>query len=416
MLMSTQEKLIFHIDVNSAFLSWEAVYRMKVLRETDDLRLVPSIVGGSRERRHGIVLAKSIPAKAYGIHTAETIVSALNKCPNLVIVPPRFDVYEEYSGKFIGILEQYSPDIQKVSIDEAFVDMTGTCHLFGEPMEVAEKIKNRIRDELGFTVNVGVSVNKLLAKMASDFKKPDLCHSLFPSEIEEKMWGLPVGELYFVGKSAKKKMELLGIRTIGDLANTDVELLKSHLGEKYGKQIYEYANGIADDDVMEEEPINKSYGNSTTLSHDVDDFQTACQVLLALSETVGSRLRAAKVKCNSVTVEIKDTDFKRFSHQMTLDEATDSTGIIYETACQLLKEFWDGRAVRLIGVSTSKVSDEGFTQLSLFPKEKNKKLEKLDTAIDKIRQKYGTDSIKRASFLDTNSICNHTLDRKNRHK
>ncbi len=408
-------KIIFHIDVNSAFLSWEAVYRMKVLGETEDLRMVPSIVGGSREKRHGIVLAKSIPAKVYGIHTAETIVSALNKCPNLVIVPPRFEVYEEYSNKFMEILEQYSPDIQKVSIDEAFVDMTGTCHLFGEPMEVAEKIKNQIRDELGFTVNVGVSVNKLLAKMASDFKKPDLCHSLFPYEIKDKMWCLPVGELYFVGRSAKKKMELLGIRTIGDLANTDVKLLKLHLGEKYGQQIWEYANGIADDKVEEEEPVTKSYGNSTTLSHDVDDYDTACQVLLALSETVGSRLRAAKVKCNSVTVEIKDTDFKRFSHQMTLEEATDSTGIIYETACRLLREFWDGRAVRLIGVSTSKVSEDDFAQLTLFPKEKNKKLEKLDTAIDKIREKYGTDSIKRASFLDANSICNHKLDKKNRH-
>lgn len=408
------EKIIFHIDVNSAFLSWEAVYRLKVLGEKEDLRLVPSIVGGSREKRHGIVLAKSIPAKAYGIHTAETIVSALNKCPNLVIVPPRFEVYEEYSNKFMEILGQYSPDIQKVSIDEAFVDMTGSCHLFGEPMEVAEKIKNQIREELGFTVNVGVSVNKLLAKMASDFKKPDLCHSLFPSEIKEKMWGLPVGELYFVGKSAKKKMELLGIRTIGDLANTDIRLLKSHLGEKYGQQIWEYANGIADDKIEEEEPITKSYGNSTTLSHDVDDYETARQVLLALSETVGSRLRAAKVKCNSVTVEIKDTDFKRFSHQTTLEEATDSTGIIYETACRLLQEFWDGRAVRLIGVSTSKVSEEDFFQLSLFPKEKNVKLEKLDSAIDKIREKYGTDSIKRASFLDRNAICNHKLDKNNK--
>ena len=410
-----KQKLIFHIDVNSAFLSWEAVYRLNVLGESDDLRLVPSIVGGSREKRHGIVLAKSIPAKVYGIHTAETIVSALNKCPNLVIVPPRFEIYEEYSGKFIKILEQYSPDIQKVSIDEAFIDMTETCHLFGKPMEVAEQIKNQIRDELGFTVNVGVSVNKLLAKMASDFKKPDLCHSLFPNEIEEKMWGLPVGELYFVGRSAKKKMELLGIKTIGDLAKTDIKLLKSHLGDKYGQQIWEYANGIADDKVKEEDSVTKSYGNSTTLSHDVDDYETARQVLLALSETVGSRLRAAKVKCNSVSVEIKDTDFKRFSHQTTLEEATDSTGIIYETACRLLKEFWDGRAVRLIGVSASKVSEEQFSQLSLFPKERNLKLEKLDSAIDKIREKYGTDAIKRASFLDGNAVCNHRLDKKNRH-
>lgn len=410
-----KQRLIFHIDVNSAFLSWEATYRMKVLGQEEDLRLVPSIVGGSREKRHGIVLAKSVPAKAYGIHTAETVVSALNKCPDLVIVPPSFEIYETYSRKFMEILWQYSPDVEQVSIDEAFVDMTETCHLFGKPLEAAERIKNQIRDELGFTVNVGVSVNKLLAKMASDFKKPDLCHSLFPAEIEEKLWQLPVGELYSVGRSAKKKMELLGIKTIGDLAKTDIGLLQAHFGEKYGRQIYAYANGFGEDKVGGEEPAAKSYGNSTTLSQDVSDYETARQVLLALSETVGTRLRAAGVKCNSVTVEIKDTDFKRFSHQTTLSEATDVTGVIYETACCLFREFWDGRAVRLIGISTSKVSDGNFYQMTLFPEKRNEKLERLDNAIDKIRQKYGTDSIKRASFLDENAICNHKLDKKDRH-
>ncbi len=397
------DKLIFHIDVNSAFLSWEALQRLQENPDSIDLRSIPSAVGGDQESRHGIILAKSIPAKAYGIQTAETIVSALTKCPDLVMVPARFEVYNRCSDAFMEILSGYSPDMEKVSIDEAFLDMSGTCHLFGEPWDVAERIKNQIRDELGFTVNVGISVNRLLAKMASDFKKPDLCHSLFPEEIPEKMWPLPVGELYFVGRSAKRKMELLSIRTIGDLANYDVSILMSNLGKSYGKLIHEYANGIADDHIGYEEPANKGYGNSTTLSHDVESYGTACQILLSLSETVGMRLRRDKVKCNSITVEIKDSDFVSQSHQMTLDIPTDITDVIYEKSCLLLKEFWDGRPLRLLGVRTAKISEENFTQLSLFEvstDQRREKLEKLDAAMDSIRNRFGADAIKRASIAD----------------
>lgn len=411
-----RERLIFHIDVNSAFLSWESIYRMEFLEEEVDLRTIPSAVGGNREKRHGIILAKSTPAKKYGICTAETIVSALNKCPNLVLVPARFEWYETCSKSFIDILKEYSPDVEQCSIDEAYMDMTDTCHLFGSPMETAHKIRKHIQKSLGFTVNVGISINKLLAKMASDFEKPNLCHSLFLDEIEKKMWPLPVGELFFVGKSAKEKLNLLGIKTIGDLAQYDKAILVAHLGQKYAALIHGYANGIADDRLETEDGFNKGYGNSTTLSHDVEDYQVACQVLLALSETVGTRLRVDSIKCNCITVELKDSDFLRQSHQITLKQATDSTGVIYEYACKLLKDIWDGRPLRLIGLRTTKLEESGFEQISFFEDKENKKLEKLDDAVDSIRKKYGMDAIKRASFLDNHAICNHALDKKNRHE
>lgn len=408
------EKLIFHIDVNSAYLSWESKYRLEKLNEQTDLRSIPSAVGGSRENRHGIILAKSTPAKAYGIKTAETIVSALNKCPRLVLVPSRFDWYEQCSKAFIRILDQYTPDIEQVSIDEAFLDMTHTCHLFGTPMETGEKIRRQILSELNFTVNVGISVNKLLAKMASDFEKPNLCHSLFPEEIPEKMWPLPVSRLYFVGRSAQKKLELLGIHTIGDLAGFDQSLLVSHLGSKYGTLIWEYANGRGDDNVSRPEGPNKGYGNSITLSNDVDSYETACQILLTLSETVGMRLRRDHVKGNSITVETKDWDFNSHSHQITLSSPTDITSVIYGHACCLLKELWDGTPLRLLGIRTSKVMEEDYTQMELFKTPDTLKLEKLkkvDAAVDSIRNKFGINAVKRASTLNT-QLSNHGHERK----
>lgn len=397
------EKLIFHVDVNNAYLSWESIYRMRELGEDLDLRTVPSIVGGDREARHGIVLAKSSPAKAYGIRTAETIQSALGKCPDLLIVPPRFELYQQCSDAFVRILNDFTPDIEKVSVDEAYLDMTTTCHLFGSPLETAEALKTRIREELSFTVNVGVSTNKLLAKMASDFQKPDRVHTLFPSEIKKKMWPLPVNELFFVGKASRNKMKLLGIHTIGDLAAFDRTLLISHFGEKYGTLIHEYANGIAEDMLEVGDRKNKGYGCSLTLPEDVTSVEAACQVLLSLSETVGIRLRSDQVTCNSISVEAKDIDFNTMSHQTSFADATDITNVIYETACRLLKEFWHGSPpLRLLGVRATKISEETTQQLSLFSTqadEKKEKLKSLDSCLDKIRCKYGSDSIKRASTM-----------------
>lgn len=407
-----RQRLIFHIDVNSAFLSWESVYRLKNDPEALDLRTIPSAVGGDASSRHGIVLAKSTPAKKYGITTAEPLVSALRKCPELVIVPSRFELYLEYSQKLIHLLEDYTPDIEKFSIDEAFLDMTETIHLFGAPVEVADRIRRRIHDELGFTVNVGIAPNKLLAKMASDFEKPDKTHTLFAEEIPDKMWPLPLRQLFFVGGSAAAKMERIGLHTIGDVASCNPHILKSHLGDKYGTLIHRYANGTDDDPVEEREPLNKGYGNSITLPQDVSDYDTACQVLLALSETVGARLREARVRYNCICVELKDWQFNSQSHQMTLTASTDSTSVLYQNACKLLKEFWDLTPVRLIGLRTSHISEDGFEQMSLFESEQSRKMKELEKTVDSIRSKYGIDIIKRASFLKEDAPVDHAVSKK----
>lgn len=405
-------RTIFHVDVNSAFLSWESVYRLEKDPEALDLRTVPSIVGGDQKTRHGVVLAKSTPARAYGIVTGEPVAQALKKCPSLLTVPSRFDVYLDFSEKLIRLLEEYTPDVEQFSIDEAFLDMTGTIHLFGKPEDAADRIRQRVKEELGFTVNVGVASNKLLAKMASDFKKPDLCHTLWDHEIPEKLWPLPVRSLFFVGGSAEKKLLSLGIRTIYDLAHCDLKVLRAHLGNKYADQIHRYANGLDDDPVAAKEPLNKGYGNSITLARDVDDYDTAFQVLLALCETVGSRLRRDHVLCGCICVELKDWKFRSLSHQMMLDTPTDSSTVLYENACRLLREFWDLTPVRLIGVRTTKISDENFVQMNLFDTKRNEKLEQMEKAVDAIRDKYGMDSIKRASFLKPGAIVEHTVGKK----
>ena len=406
-----RERLIFHIDVNSAFLSWESVARLREDPAALDLRTIPSAVGGDASKRHGIVLAKSTPAKAFGVATGEPLAQALRKCPSLVVVPSHYELYVSFSRKLIHLLEDYTPDIEKFSIDEAFLDMTETIHLFGSPAETADAIRRRVREELGFTVNVGIAPNKLLAKMASDFEKPDRTHTLFREEIPSKMWPLPIRDLFLVGGAAQRKMEAMGLRTIGDLARCDLELLKSQLGDKYSRQIHRYANGIDDEPVEERAAVNKGYGNRITLARDVSDTETACQVLLSLAETVGARLRADHVLCNQVCVELKDWRFHSSSHQGALQFPTDSTSVIYEEACRLLREFWDGTPVRLIGIRTGKISDHAFVQMSLFETEQDRKRLKMEQAVDQIRSRFGTDSIKRASFLKKDSLVEHAASR-----
>ena len=406
-----RERLIFHLDVNSAFLSWESVARLREDPAALDLRTIPSAVGGDASKRHGIVLAKSTPAKAFGVATGEPLAQALRKCPSLVVVPSHYELYVSFSRKLIHLLEDYTPDIEKFSIDEAFLDMTETIHLFGSPVETADAIRRRVREELGFTVNVGIAPNKLLAKMASDFEKPDRTHTLFREEIPSKMWPLPIRDLFLVGGAAQRKMEAMGLRTIGDLARCDLELLRSQLGDKYSRQIHRYANGIDDEPVEERAAVNKGYGNRITLARDVSDTETACQVLLSLAETVGARLRADHVLCNQVCVELRDWRFRSSSHQGALQFPTDSTSVIYEEACRLLREFWDGTPVRLIGIRTGKISDHAFVQMSLFETEQDRKRLKMEQAVDQIRSRFGTDSIKRASFLKKDSLVEHAASR-----
>lgn len=394
------QKVVFHIDVNSAFLSWEAVYRLTHMGGRLDLRTVASAVGGDVTMRHGIILAKSIPAKKYGIKTGESIPEARRKCPSLILVPPNYGLYESCSGAFMDILREYSDAVEQYSIDEAFVDMSASCHLFGEPVETAEQVKNRIRDELGFTVNVGVSSNKILAKMASDFQKPDRVHTLFPEEIETKMWPLPVSELFFVGRATAQKLFSVGIRTIGELAAADPHWLKSIL-KKQGEVVWGFANGIDLSPVMAEQPANKGYGNSTTTPYDVTDTETADMVLLSLAETVGNRLRAGKVEIEVVSVGIRYSDLSYFSHQKVLQTPTNLTAEIYHAACRLFRELWDNRPVRHLGVHTGRVKGEGMgRQLSLFDEVDYEKLALMDETVDRIRERFGIDAIKRAVFLE----------------
>lgn len=396
------DRLIFHIDVNSAFLSWEAVYRLQH-GETLDLRTIPSIVGGDQESRHGVVLAKSIPAKRYGIVTGEPIVDARRKCPQLVCVPTRRGLYSKCSRAFIEILSRYAPVIEQVSIDEAFADMTGTSLLYGSPRQAAALIKDTIREELAFTVNVGISSNKLLAKMASDFEKPDKIHTLFPDEIAEKMWPLPIGDLFGVGRSTEKQLQAMGIHTIGDLAHSDPELIHSRF-KKQGDMILRHANGLDDRPVEAEPEDAKSYGNETTLAHDVTDWQEASTILLQLSESVAARLRADGVQASCITVKYTDYLFHGRSHQRTLVCATNVTEEIYQSALDLLRELWKKRTpLRLLGVSASHITDDTLYQYSLFDDGRHERLGKLDTAIDAIRGKYGADSIKRGRFLPPGS-------------
>ncbi len=391
--------VIFHIDVNSAFLSWEAYHRLHDLGETIDIREIPAIIGGDREARHGIVLAKSTLAKQCGVTTGEPIVKALQKCPGLYIAKPNFSLYVERSRAFIELLRRYAPVVEQFSIDEAFCDMTGTEGLYGNLVAFAHKIKDEIRDELGFTVNVGISVNRLLAKTASDFKKPDLVHTLFPEELPAKFWPLPVGDLLYVGRSTAERLRALGIRTIGDLAHTDKEILISHF-KKQGIFLHEAANGIDTAMVSDEPDAAKSYGNSTTLPSDVTNGADAERVLLALCEKVGARIRKDRAYVSMVSVTIKDTELKSRSRQGQLTAPDNTTEQLYFAARRLFYELWDGSPIRLLGVSTGHVTNDDCFQFDLFDAGRREKLSKLNAAVDEIRTKYGASSLKRACFLE----------------
>lgn len=393
------KKIIFHIDVNSAFLSWEAVYRLAHRGGKQDLRMTASAVGGDAALRHGIILAKSIPAKKYGVKTGEALWEAKMKCPGLILVPPDYGLYEKCSGAFMEILRDYSDVVEPYSIDEAFVDMSASCHLFGTPEETGRQIKERIYETLGFTVNVGISSNKLLAKMASDFQKPNRVHTLYPEEIREKMWPLPVSDLFFVGRATAKKLFSVGIRTIGELAAEDPKWLRGLL-KKHGEVIWGFANGVDSSPVLMEPEANKGYGNSTTTPADVTDVETADKVLLALSETVGARLRMDEVRAGVVSVGIRYWDLSYVSHQRRLYNATDLTVEICQAACKLFREMWNGQPVRHLGVHTADISGgERFRQGSLFDEIDYEKLSRLDKTIDDIRDCFGMDAVKRAVFL-----------------
>ncbi|MEY8219841.1 DNA polymerase IV [Enterocloster aldenensis] len=392
------EELWYHVDVNSAFLSWSAAHEIWIKGGDLDLRTVPSVIGGNEKDRHGIVLAKSGPAARFGIRTGETLVEARNKCPGLIIAPPEYDLYVQCSRALIQLLGRYSHHIHQYSIDEAFCAMDGTKNLWGNPVAFAQQIGAEIRRTLGFTVNIGVSDNKLLAKMASEFQKPDKVHTLFKDEIPKKMWPLPVEDLFWVGRAASRKLKALGIRTIGDLAAADRELMRRHL-KKHGEFIWDYANGRDNSPFLQELPENKGYGNSMTVPMDVTDADTARQVILSLIETVCARLRADGMKAGCVGISITDRDFRHASRQRTMVSATHTTLEMYRAACLIFEDLWDGAPIRQMGVHTSRVTHDTAYQYNLFDMDRYEKYARLDEAIDGIRSRYGEDSVMRAVFL-----------------
>lgn len=401
-------KIIFHIDVNSAFLSWTAVELLKNGAQID-IRDIPSIIGGDKESRHGVVLAKSISAKRYGIKTGEPVVNAMKKCPNLHMEPPNHKMYREYSRRLMEFLHTYTSDIEQVSVDECFMDFTGIAWKYPSPVDAALEIKQKVYEEFGFTVNIGISSNKLLAKMASDFEKPNRVHTLFPEEIQEKMWPLPVGELFMAGKSSVDVLKKLEIHTIGDLARMSPELLELHL-KSHGRMLWEFANGAGDSELQLEERVAKGIGNSMTLAKDVTTAEEAKRVLLGLAKKVAERLQKAEQKAGMVSVEIRYNDFTNTSHQKQLSKVTDADVMIHEAACALFDELWNGKPIRLLGIRTSKLSEEDVPeQLTIFDiqpvmekKIRNEeKKQKLSAALDAIKKRYGEDAVVRGSQLDT---------------
>ena len=395
-----EERLIFHVDVNSAFLSWEAARRVK--EGLPDLREIPSCIGGDPKSRLGIVVAKSIPAKKYGVTTGEPVALALRKCPDLVCVPGDFALFDRCSRAFKKICASYAPVMESFSIDEVFLDMSGTHLIYPVPVAVAHEIKDKIRDELGFTVNVGIGTNKLLAKMASDFEKPDKVHTLFPSELPEKMWPLPVRDLLFLGKASEQKLLRAGIKTIGDMSKSDEAEIRQLLGDKNGRQLYRYANGIDDSPVRSEREEAKGYSAETTVEEDIVTYEQALSLLLAQCDVVAARMRRDGKKCSCVAVTYRTLDFKTRSHQKNFEDPTDVTEEIFAQVKKLLYECWKCEPLRLIGVALTDLTSDEFRQMSLFENtEDREKQKKVDETIDDIRRRFGNGMIVRGSTIST---------------
>lgn len=389
------EREILHVDVNNAFLSWTAVERLKN-GDNLDIRKIPSAICGDENKRSGIILAKSPLAKSVGVVTGETIYQAMKKCPNLALFKPDFSKYREYSNSLYKLLSEYTYKIERFSIDECFLDMTG--FLMNETLlQKAIEINKRVKEELSFTVNIGVSCNKLLAKMASDFTKPDKIHTLYRNEIKTKMWPLDISELFMIGRKSVPKLNAMGIYKIGDLANYDKLSITKRLG-KFGTMIWEFANGIDESEVnfIKEKP--KSIGNSVTLPIDISNKEKIEGVLLSLVEQVAYRLRKEELLATVATVQLRTHDFKDITHQAKLNFATSNTNEIYEKAKEIFEEMYVFPVpVRLIGFRLEKLTEkEG--QFSLFGDES--KDSNLDKTLDELKEKYGFNQIKKAGELN----------------
>lgn len=396
-----KQRQILHVDVNNAFLSWTATQKLKE-GYAIDIREIPAVIGGDEERRSGIVLAKSMKAKACGVVTGETLYQARKKCNNLQVYPSSYKIYKKYSNELYNLLLEYTDKIERFSIDECFLDMTD--YLVNVTLlEKAKEINKRVKEELGYTVNVGVAHNKLLAKMASDFEKPNKVHTLYENEIPQKIWNLPVGELFMLGRKTVPKLYNMGIQRIGDLARFDEQILINKFG-KHGKLIWEYANGIDNSEVHFEPETPKSIGNSITLPTDIHCKEKIAEIILALTEQVTFRLRRYDLLANVVSVQLRTKEFKDYSHQRKLSSSSNSTREIYNVAKEILDEMYKGEFIRLVGVKTDDLCDKNQKQLSLFDDTNSKKQEKIDKSIDLLKQKYGYDAVTRGTVMNVEDI------------
>ena len=407
------ERLILQVDVNNAFLSWTAVEKLKK-GDNLDIRTIPAVIGGDESQRRGIVLAKSQLAKQFGIKTGEPLYLARQKCPAVKVFNSDFEVYTKYSKAMIEIFKEYTDQIEQYSIDECSLDLTHFILPNETILEKAKQISKEIQEKLGFTVNIGIAHNKLLAKMASDFEKPNKIHTLYEEEIPYKMWPLSVSDLYMVGRKSLPKLEKMGIKTIEDLAKTDINILTKKFG-KLGKLIWEYANGIDNDPVTVNNEKPKGIGNSVTLPQDIANIEKLNETLLALTEQVAYRLRKQELLANVVNVQIKTSDFKTFSHQRKLDEPTDSTKYIYNEAKRLLETLYRNSAnkqIRLIGLRVDNLEEKEQMQMSLFEKQDvdKEKQQKVDKTLDEIKEKFGYEIITRAGKMKVDKLLRKNKD------
>ncbi len=385
-------KKVFHIDVNSAYLSWEAAYQLQKGASLD-LRIVPSAIGGDVEKRRGIILAKSIPASKKGVLTGQPLAKALIKCPEMIIVAPDYQRYVKASDSLVGLVKNYSPYIQRFSVDELFMDYVG----HEDPVDVAYRLKEDVENTLGFTVNIGVGDNKLLAKMASDFKKPNMVHKLYKKDIPCKMWPLPVRSLFMVGSRTEAKLKSRDIYTIGDLARLSEEYIYRWM-KKPGQTIWNFANGREYSGVRTFSSPIKSIGNSTTIPYDVYTQEEALQIILAICEMVGYRLRGEAMVASVVHLGYRSHDFQGFGMERKLKTLSSCTEDIYQMAKKIFKKIWNREGIRQLSVRVTNLSPASKVQLSLFAPINEERI-RLNSSIDQIRNQHGLRSIQRSTFL-----------------